>query len=264
MKEDNRKNNAPPPKREREAPRPPRREEYEAPPKTRTWGFIVGAVLLLAILTVVLCIMGGVFDFNKGASETDAPAAETQAPQENTEPPAENTPTPSPTPPEESEAPEIHTVNAIAGNGGSISPSGIVEVEDGGSVTFTITADPGYVLSELKVDGYTAELTDSFTFPNVTGEHTIYAIFREEVVETPPPTPTETPVETEDPFWPYITLRRRVCDRPARLARQLLSLGLLPRLNVPGAQQTAGRAESGLRFFDALRQTTCFSPPVMV
>ena len=24
------------------------------------------------------------------------------------------------------------------------------------------------------------------------------------------------------------------------------------------------RAESGLRFFDALRQTTCFSPPVMV
>ena len=236
MKEDNRKNNAPPPKREREAPRPPRREEYEAPPKTRTWGFIVGAVLLLAILTVVLCIMGGVFDFNKGASETDAPAAETQAPQENTEPPAENTPTPSPTPPEESEAPEIHTVNAIAGNGGSISPSGIVEVEDGGSVTFTITADPGYVLSELKVDGYTAELTDSFTFPNVTGEHTIYAIFREEVVETP----------------------------PARLSRQLLSLGLLPRLNVPGAQQTAGRAESGLRFFDALRQTTCFSPPVMV
>ena len=88
MKEDNRKNNAPPPKREREAPRPPRREEYEAPPKTRTWGFIVGAVLLLAILTVVLCIMGGVFDFNKGASETDAPAAEPQAPQENTEPAA--------------------------------------------------------------------------------------------------------------------------------------------------------------------------------
>lgn len=221
MKEDNRKNNAPPPKREREAPRPPRREEYEAPPKTRTWGFIVGAVLLLAILTVVLCIMGGVFDFNKGASETDAPAAETQAPQENTEPAAENTPTPSPTPPEESEAPEIHTVNAIAGNGGSISPSGIVEVEDGGSVTFTITADPGYVLSELKVDGYTADLTDSFTFPNVTGEHTIYAIFREEVVETPPPTPTETPVETEDPFWPYITLPPEidgdefVTDQPA-------------------------------------------------
>ena len=131
------------------------------------------------------------------------------------------TPTPSPTPPEESEAPEIHTVNAIAGNGGSISPSGIVEVEDGGSVTFTITADPGYVLSELKVDGYTAELTDSFTFPNVTGEHTIYAIFREEVVETPPPTPTETPVETEDPFWPYITLPPEidgdefVTDQPA-------------------------------------------------
>lgn len=63
----------------------------------------------------------------------------------------------------------MHTVNAIAGNGGSISPSGIVEVEDGGSVTFTITADPGYVLSELKVDGYTAEVSESYTFTNVTG-----------------------------------------------------------------------------------------------
>ena len=107
----NSKNNAPPPKREREAPRPPRREEYEAPPKTRTWGFIVGAVLLLAILTVVLCIMGGVFDFNKGASETDAPAAETQAPQENTEPPAENTPTPSPFFFYDRESTEIYTVS---------------------------------------------------------------------------------------------------------------------------------------------------------
>lgn len=243
MSNDNMKRNAPPPgngrdrERERARAREREREEYEeeydrgyddrgdgydAAPRTRTWGFIVGAVLLLAVLTVVLCVMGGVFDFNRGSSETEPPAAETQAPQaEQTAPPAENTPAPTPTPPEESEAPEMHTVNAIAGNGGSISPSGIVEVEDGGSVTFTITADPGYVLSELKVDGYTAELTDSFTFPNVTGEHTIYAIFREEVVETPPPTPTETPVETEDPFWPYITLPPEidgdefVTDQPA-------------------------------------------------
>lgn len=234
MNKDNMKKNAPPPENGRDRKREPARsgersreyeyeEEYDrdygAPPKTRTWGFVVGAVLLLAVLTVVLCVMGGVFDFDRGAATTDAPEAESQTPQTETTPPVENTPTP--TPPEESEEPEMHTVNAIAGNGGSISPSGIVEVEDGGSVTFTITADPGYVLSELKVDGYTAELTDSFTFPNVTGEHTIYAIFREEVVETPPPTPTETPVETEDPFWPYITLPPEmdgdefVTDQPA-------------------------------------------------
>ena len=150
MSNDNMKRNAPPPgngrdrerERERARAREREREEYEeeydrgyddrgdgydAAPRTRTWGFIVGAVLLLAVLTVVLCVMGGVFDFNRGSSETEPPAAETQAPQpDETEPPAENTPAPTPTPPEESEAPETHTVNAIAGNGGSISPSGIV------------------------------------------------------------------------------------------------------------------------------------------
>lgn len=233
MSNDNMKRNAPPPEngrdRERERARSRERsragerereyeEEYDreyedrddgygAPNKTRTWGFVVGAVLLLAVLTVVLCVMGGVFDFNRGSSESEPPAAETQAPQpDETEPPAENTPAPTPTPPEESEAPEMHTVNAIAGNGGSISPSGIVEVEDGGSVTFTITADEGYELSELKVDGYTAEVSGSYTFTNVTGEHTIYAIFREVVPETPTPTPSPTPVETVDPYWPYVTV----------------------------------------------------------
>ena len=219
MNKDNMKKNAPPPENGRDRKREPARsgersreyeyeEEYDrdygTPPKTRTWGFVVGAVLLLAVLTVVLCVMGGVFDFDSGAATTDAPAAESQAPQPETAPPTENTPTP--TPPEESEAPEVHTVNAIAGNGGSISPSGIVEVEDGGSVTFTITADPGYVLSELKVDGYTAEVSESYTFTNVTGEHTIYAIFREEVPETPEPTPSPTPDATEDPVYPDITL----------------------------------------------------------
>lgn len=235
MSNDNMKRNAPPPgngrdrerERERARAREREREEYEeeydrgyddrgyddrgdgydAAPRTRTWGFVVGAVLLLAVLTVVLCVMGGVFDFNRGSSETEPPAAETQAPQtEQTAPPAENTPAPTPTPPEESEAHEMRTVNAIAGNGGSISPSGIVEVEDGGSVTFTITADEGYELSELKVDGYTAEVSGSYTFTNVTGEHTIYAIFREVVPETPTPTPSPTPVETVDPYWPYVTV----------------------------------------------------------
>lgn len=217
MNKDNMKKNAPPPENGRDRKREPARsgersreyeEEYDrdygTPPKTRTWGFVVGAVLLLAVLTVVLCVMGGVFDFDRGAATTDAPEAESQTPQTETTPPVENTPTP--TPPEESEEPEMHTVNAIAGNGGSISPSGIVEVEDGGSVTFTITADPGYVLSELKVDGYTAEVSESYTFTNVTGEHTIYAIFREEVPETPEPTPSPTPDATDDPVYPDITL----------------------------------------------------------
>lgn len=195
MSKDNMKKNSRPPERGRDREREP---EYDPAPKTRTWGFAAGAVLLLAILTVVLCVMGGVFDFNKGAATTDVPAAGTQAPQQDASQPPEETP--AETAPEETEPAKTHTVNAIAGNGGSISPSGIVEVEDGGSVTFNIKADAGYVLYELKVDGYTAEPSGSYTFTDVTGEHTIYAIFREDVPETPTPPPqTAQPVVTDRP-----------------------------------------------------------------
>lgn len=39
----------------------------------RTKGFIVGAVALLAVLTLVLCIMGGVFDFGKNGEDRIMP-----------------------------------------------------------------------------------------------------------------------------------------------------------------------------------------------
>ncbi len=182
-------------------------EEDSGTPKMRTWGFVVGAVVLLAVLTVVLCAMAGVFDFagdgDKDAAET--PASQTQPPEttavpDPTEPPVTDTPEP-----EETDAPVTHTVNAIAGNGGNISPSGIVQVEDGGSVTFTMTADPGYELSELIIDGMSVVLSDSYTLNNVTTEHTVYAIFREkpQPTETPEPEPTPTETPYEDPWFPW-------------------------------------------------------------
>lgn len=71
-----------------------------------------------------------------------------------------------------------HTVTATASVGGSISPSGTIIVEEGQNLTFTITADSGYRLSGLTVDGDSVEPLDgTYTLENVTSDHTVHAEF---------------------------------------------------------------------------------------
>ena len=286
----------------------------------RRKGFIVGAVALLAILTVVLCIMSGAFDFGKndevqympdlvgltedsaktildsydlkldvtvvyekstepegtvirqsvkegkklskkdnivltvsegGASdapeETDEPAAKVQVPDLSnrtydeardlvtglgltitktegvysdtveegrvvTQSPEKGVelskggmvvvtlstgPAPTPTP-------KGHTISVTAGKGGAVSPKGQVSVTDGESMTFTITPDEGYEIREVKVDGTSVGAVESYTFTNVTGDHTIYAVFQVKTEPTPTPTPAETPTP-EQPTEPPAT-----------------------------------------------------------
>ena len=71
-----------------------------------------------------------------------------------------------------------HTINATAGAGGTISPSGEVKVADGGSQVFTITPSSGYVVDDVKVDGQSVGAATSYAFTNVTADHTIEATFR--------------------------------------------------------------------------------------
>lgn len=70
-------------------------------------------------------------------------------------------------------------INAGAGENGSISPSGRVAVPAGGSRTFTITADEGYVVADVLVDGVSVGPVGSYTFSNVRANHTISVIFRD-------------------------------------------------------------------------------------
>ena len=70
-----------------------------------------------------------------------------------------------------------HTITASAGTGGSISPSGSVPVQDGGSQTFTITPNSGYAISNVLVDGQSVGAVRSYTFSNVRSNHTISASF---------------------------------------------------------------------------------------
>lgn len=165
----------------------------------KTWGFAAGAAALLAVLTLVLCIMGGAFDFvpRTGSSPSPSPspsfnlpAAEATAapevtPRATVPPAATATPT---------ETPAQYFISAIAGAGGSLSPSGLVQAEEGGSVTFTAVPDPGYVLAELKVDGSDVDITSgSYTFTDIGEDHSIYAVFRTAVAAAPSPTPTNDP-----------------------------------------------------------------------
>lgn len=77
----------------------------------------------------------------------------------------------------EEKQPTGFTITAIAGANGSISPSGVVSVEAGGSQTFTITANEGYKIADVLVDGKSVGAVGSYTFSGVQAKHTIEATF---------------------------------------------------------------------------------------
>ncbi len=75
----------------------------------------------------------------------------------------------------------IHTITATAGANGTISPSGTIPVEEGEEQTFTFTANSGYRIDQVLIDGtnnFAAVTAGSYTFSNVTADHTINVSFR--------------------------------------------------------------------------------------
>jgi hypothetical protein len=68
-------------------------------------------------------------------------------------------------------------ITASAGANGSINPTGSVPVPPGGSQTFTLTPQPGYIVSTLTVNGSPQAASSSYTFTNVTSGQTISATF---------------------------------------------------------------------------------------
>ncbi|MGV1099823.1 InlB B-repeat-containing protein [Thiovibrio sp. JS02] len=74
-----------------------------------------------------------------------------------------------------------YTISASAGANGTISPVGDTVALGGTDVTYTITPDAGYKLASLTVDGQPQTLWNSYTFHNVSGNHTINATFEQDV-----------------------------------------------------------------------------------
>src|SRR5437764_3154474 len=71
----------------------------------------------------------------------------------------------------------MHTIPAAAGAGGTITPSGAVQVPDGGSQGFTIAAAACNHIVDVLVDGVSVGAVTSHTFSGVTANHTISASF---------------------------------------------------------------------------------------
>ena len=71
----------------------------------------------------------------------------------------------------------VYTITAAAGTGGSISPSGATSVLSGANRTFKITPAAGYRIRSVFVDGVSKGAISSYTFSNVTANHTISAGF---------------------------------------------------------------------------------------
>jgi hypothetical protein len=72
---------------------------------------------------------------------------------------------------------KTYTITASAGTNGSVSPSGAVTINHGASQAFSISANTGYNIADVKVDGASKGSITSYTFTNVTANHTIEASF---------------------------------------------------------------------------------------
>ena len=70
-----------------------------------------------------------------------------------------------------------YTITATAGTGGLINPAGGVQVGYGSNQLFTVTASPGYAISNVVADGVSQGAISSYTFTNVIADHTIAAMF---------------------------------------------------------------------------------------
>jgi hypothetical protein len=74
--------------------------------------------------------------------------------------------------------PANYTITASVSGSGSITPSGTTTVKAGDSQTYTMTPNPGYIVSYVVVDGRNVGAPTSYTFTDVNWNHTIKPYFK--------------------------------------------------------------------------------------
>jgi|GEM_PF-3512465 peptidoglycan/xylan/chitin deacetylase (PgdA/CDA1 family) len=88
-----------------------------------------------------------------------------------------------------STSPVSHTITASAGTGGVITPSGTVPVTDGSNQAFNITADAGFHIADVLIDGTSTGAVSSYTFNANNANHSINASFAADATTTATTTP---------------------------------------------------------------------------
>ncbi|MBO7151340.1 MAG: hypothetical protein J6V77_00740, partial [Clostridia bacterium] len=68
-------------------------------------------------------------------------------------------------------------INATAGENGTITRAGETTVAYGGNIAYTFTPDEGYKVKDVKVDGVSIGAVESYTFDDVTDNHSIAVEF---------------------------------------------------------------------------------------
>ncbi len=74
-------------------------------------------------------------------------------------------------------ATNTYTLTASSGANGSVTPTGTTTVNYGANQTYTITPNTGYSIASVLVDGSSVGAVGTYTFSNVTANHTISATF---------------------------------------------------------------------------------------
>ena len=93
---------------------------------------------------------------------------------------------------------EVATIDATAGEHGTIDPAGTITVPKGESKTFTITPDSGYHIKDVLVDGKSVGAVSAYTFKEVVADHTIHAAFAKNYTPGYPTQPEQPKVEIPD------------------------------------------------------------------
>jgi len=69
------------------------------------------------------------------------------------------------------------SIHAAAGTGGSVNPAGTQSVAAGGSMTFRFVPGTGYRVAQVIVDGASVPAAQSYTFTNVSADHSLEVAF---------------------------------------------------------------------------------------
>ena len=71
----------------------------------------------------------------------------------------------------------VYQITSSAGAHGQITPVGTITVPEGESISYTITPDFGYRITDVIVDGSSVGVVTTYSFSNITTDHSITASF---------------------------------------------------------------------------------------